>query len=334
MIYKFLRPLLFQLDPERAHKLALNGLAILRATKLANLIFSKIDQPCTIMGLKFSNRIGLAAGFDRNIEYVNALSELGFGFIEVGTITVQPQLGNTKPRLFRLVEHEALINRMGFANKGMEYAIQQLENLRYKGILGINIGKNKSTPNDIAIEEYLQLFNRLAKYASYIAINISSPNTEGLRELQHGHYLATLLQELKQAQFNFHKSTDKYVPLVVKISPDLNQQQLQGMAEAFVEHKIDGVIATNTTASRTEVSGHPFGAQTGGLSGKPLARLSTHCVQELRKLLPNNIALIASGGVMNDEMAKKKYAVGADLLQIYTGLIYSGPSLVKTLAQL
>lgn len=281
------------------------------------------------MGLHFNNRIGLAAGFDKNGEYIDALAKLGFGFIEVGTVTPKPQKGNPKPRLFRLQQAEAVINRLGFNNKGVDYLVEQLKKTRYRGVLGINIGKNKNTPNEQAVEDYIYCFKRVLPFASYVTINISSPNTPELRHLQHGELLQQLLHTLKQEQLAYHGTQQKYVPLVVKIAPDLTEDELQQMAKIFLQEKIDGVIATNTTLKREGVEGLPFASETGGLSGKPLAKAATAVIKQLSGMLENKIPIIGCGGVMSAADVEEKLAAGASLIQIYTGLIYQGPGLIK-----
>lgn len=326
MYYSLLKKLLFQLDPETSHDLTLQALNIAHALKLTKL-FSQKNSPCEVMGLQFPNRVGLAAGLDKNGDYIDALAALGFGFIEIGTIVPKPQEGNPKPRLFRLVEQEAIINRMGFNSKGVDYLVQKLQHIKFNGILGINIGKNRDTPNEKALDDYLLCFKRVAAYASYITINISSPNTQGLRDLQHGDALTQLLRALKQEQ----AAQKKYVPLVVKISPDLTQQELRDTAEIIVTEKMDGVIATNTTLKRDGVEDSPFAKETGGLSGKPLTVLNTTVIKELREVLQDKIPIIGCGGIFSAQDAQEKFSTGAKLIQVYSGLIYRGPGLIAEL---
>lgn len=328
-MYKFIRPLLFKLDPEAAHRLALTSLHLAYKTGLSRFLPKPTPKPCTVMGLHFPHPIGLAAGFDRNAAYVDALSAFGFGFIEVGTITPAPQTGNPRPRIFRLVPEEGIINRMGFYNKGMEHAAQQLENIRYKGVLGINIGKNPSTPNEEAVNDYIACFQKLAPYASYITINISSPNTQGLRDLQEQQQLTQLLRALKNEQHRFNQ-INRYVPLVVKIAPDLTEGQLNELATVLLHEKIDGVIATNTTISRENVSSSPFASEAGGLSGKPLQSRSTDMIRQLKNSLGDQLPIIASGGVMDATAVQEKLEAGAKLVQVYSGFIYHGPGLLGT----
>lgn len=318
-MYSLIRKFLFSLDPETAHGLTLNTLWFAEKLGLLKWLKKPISQPINVMGLQFPNILGLAAGLDKNGDYIDALGALGFGFIEIGSITPKPQSGNPKPRLFRFPKEEAIINRMGFNNKGVDYAVQQLQKMQYRGILGVNIGKNRDTPIASALDDYLHVFQKVAPFASYITINISSPNTEKLRDLQHGAMLQHLLCELKKEQAR----QKKYVPLVVKISPDLTDVELQQMADIFLTEKIDGVIATNTTLSR------PQGEwEVGGLSGQPLTALSTSIIQKLHALLKNQIPIIGCGGIANAYHAKEKIAAGASLLQVYTGLVFRGPGLI------
>ena len=309
MCYKLLKKMLFRLDPETAHEVALHALKFLEQTGLSKIIFSApAYHPQTLMGLTFPNPVGLAAGFDKNGDYIDALAALGFGFIEVGTITPKAQEGNPKPRLFRLKEQEAIINRLGFNNKGVDHLVSRLEKMRYKGILGINLGKNRKTPLEQATSDYLYSFRRLAPFASYITINISSPNTPELRQLQHGELLRELLHSLKAEQAKWEKDEKKYLPLVLKIAPDLSTEELASIAKIMVAEKIDGVIATNTTISRDGVKGTPHAEETGGLSGKPLSTCSTALIKNLSSLLQNKIPIIASGGVVSKQDALEKLA--------------------------
>lgn len=326
-MYHLIKKYLFKLDPEFSHRLTLNILKGAAKINLLSFFSENMLIPYECMGLHFKNRVGLAAGFDKNGEYIDVFDQLGFGFIEIGTVTKKPQVGNPKPRLFRLEKEEALINRLGFNNKGIDYLLEQVKKTNYQGVLGINIGKNRDTPLEKALEDYLFLFQKAAPYASYITVNISSPNTENLRNLQHGTLLKNLLSTLKSAQ----AEQKKYVPLVVKISPDLTVDELQNMAEIFLEEKIDGVIATNTTIDRPEID---FNNEKGGLSGKPLLSLSTKVLKELHALIGKEIPIIGCGGILNIDDAKQKITAGASLLQIYTGLIYKGPSLIKNINQI
>ncbi|MDR3478145.1 MAG: quinone-dependent dihydroorotate dehydrogenase [Gammaproteobacteria bacterium] len=333
MYYALLKHLLFRFDPETAHRLTLRALKIAHFYGLSAL-FPKIPaMPVTVFGLTFPNPIGLAAGLDKNGDYIEALSALGFGFVEIGTITPKPQIGNPTPRLFRLEDQQAIINRMGFNNKGVDYLADQLKKTDYQGILGINIGKNRDTGNDKAIDDYLYCFRRVYPYASYVTVNISSPNTTALRELQHGDLLRSLLHALKreqQLQFELQK---RYVPLVVKIAPDLSTIELEAIADILLAEEIDGVIATNTTLSREGVEASPFSSEAGGLSGKPLFASSTAVVKQLSSLLQNKIPIIAAGGIMTPEDAVNKLKAGATLIQLYSGLIYEGPGLISDIAR-
>ncbi len=325
-----LKKLLFSLNPETAHNVALQSLALANKAGLIRPATKK-SKPTKLMGLTFPNPIGLAAGFDKSGDYIDALAALGFGFIEIGTVTPKPQIGNSKPRLFRLTEQEAIINRMGFNNKGIDHVVRQLEKTKYRGILGINIGKNKDTELENSIEDYLIGFRAFAPFASYITINISSPNTPGLRNLQHGELLNSLLCVLKQEQHSMSLNQKKYVPLVVKIAPDLSAEDLQSVASVFLKEKIDGVIATNTTISRVGVEKSPHRNEAGGLSGKPLQALSTNTIKQLHTILQDRIPIIASGGVMDAKSAQEKFQAGASLVQVYSGFVYSGPEIIGEL---
>ncbi|OGT42739.1 MAG: dihydroorotate dehydrogenase (quinone) [Gammaproteobacteria bacterium RIFCSPHIGHO2_12_FULL_37_34] len=322
-MYSYLRKFLFYFNPERSHTIALQGLRFADKLGLLRLVTKPTAHPRTVMGLTFQHPVGLAAGLDKNADYVDALAALGFSFIEIGTVTPKPQTGNMPPRLFRLVEQEALINRMGFNNKGMEYVAHQLEKTRYRGILGINIGKNKDTPLEHAADDYRLGFRHLWKYASYITINISSPNTPGLRDLQEANALTALLATLKKEQGKIAE-IHRYIPLVVKISPDLSHEALRTMATILLQQKIDGVIATNTTIQREGIEQSPVAHEAGGLSGRPLQARSTYVIKQLHPLLQNNIPIIASGGVIDKASIQEKLAAGASLVQVYTGLIYHG----------
>lgn len=329
MNYSLLRKILFYLDPETAHFITLQGLKLAHRFGLTPFFPIVLAAPCEVMGLHFPNPIGLAAGLDKNGDYIDALATLGFGFIEIGTVTPKPQLGNPRPRLFRLVAQEALINRLGFNNKGVDYVVERLKQKKFKGMVGVNIGKNRDTPIENAAVDYLSAFQRIAPYASYVTINISSPNTPGLRQLQYRNLLQDLLHQLKKQQ----ALEKKYVPLVVKISPDLTQTELTELAAILLNEKMDGVIATNTTLSRTGVENSPYATEAGGLSGKPLHSLATNTVKNLQALLQNKVPIIACGGITSTAIAEEKIAAGAKLLQIYTGLIYYGPGLVRNLVE-
>lgn len=329
-MYEFIRPLLFRLDPERSHHLALASLNLAHRLGLSSFLFpSPLSTPYSCFGLTFSNRVGIAAGFDKDAEYIDALAALGVGFIEIGTITPKPQPGNPRPRLFRLPQEKAIINRMGFGSKGINYMVEQLEKTHYRGILGISIGKNRATPNEQAIQDYVEGFSRLWKYASYIAVNVSSPNTPGLRDLQQADYLDQLLHSLKTEQISVFQSHQKYVPLVIKISPDNSRESLKDIANVLLQHRIDGVILTNTTISREGLTSTRYANEIGGLSGQPLQTISMQTLQQFHPLLKGKIPIIASGGIMDVNSAQEKISAGASLLQLYTGLIYRGPRLIK-----
>ncbi len=333
-LYPLIWPLLFKLDPETAHHITLTSLKIIHAIGLDKLFAQTSDHaPVTVMGLKFKNPVGLAAGLDKNGDYIDALAALGFGFIEVGTVTPRPQPGNSKPRMFRLPEYQAIINRMGFNNKGIDYLIEQIKKTKYDGILGINIGKNANTPIEKAIDDYQIGLTKAYPWASYITINISSPNTKNLRQLQQGDEIKKLLSSLKQQQTHLHAQYGRYVPLIVKIAPDLSPEEIADIAELLIELKLDGVIATNTTISRDKVKNHPLANEAGGLSGCPVREASTAVVAKLNEQLAGKIPIIAAGGILSAKDAQEKITAGASLVQIYSGLIYKGPELVNEIVQ-
>lgn len=323
-----LNKILFHLPPEMAHHLSLSGLNVLYQSGCLRSP-KKFQSTIKVMGLSFPSPIGIAAGLDKNADYIDALGVLGFGFIEVGTVTPKAQLGNPKPRLFRLEEQEALINRMGFNNKGLDYVVNRLKKTKYKGILGVNIGKNRDTSLENAVNDYVLGFNAVAPFASYVTVNLSSPNTPGLRELQHAEFLTQLLQKLKQAQ----AQRNKYVPLVVKIAPDLMDAELKSMAAIFLAEKIDGVIATNTTINRDNVREAKFATEPGGLSGKPLSQASTNLIRKLHTLVGDTIPIIGCGGIFSKQDVKEKMDAGASLVQVYTGLVYKGFDLIQELVK-
>ncbi len=330
MLYSLLRPLLFQMEPERAHHFTLNMIRRLHTLGLSRLIQPNINTtPTTIMGIEFPNRVGLAAGLDKNGEYIDALAALGFGFIEIGTITPRPQAGNPQPRMFRLPQAQAIINRMGFNNHGVEQLVENVKKSHYKGILGINIGKNADTPMEKATEDYLICLRKVYPYASYITANISSPNTKNLRQLQDSTELGGLLSALKEEQKKLAEQHRKYVPIVLKIAPDLNSEQIKAIAELLLHYTFDGVIATNTTVSRDAVQGLKHGDEAGGLSGAPVREASTAVIMQLAEHLKGEVPIIGAGGILSGEHAQQKIAAGASLVQLYSGLIYRGPALVK-----
>ena len=328
--YPFIKPLLFKLDAEATHYLTLKGLKLSHQAGLDKLLNSAmIEKPVKVMGLDFPNPVGLAAGLDKNGDYIDALAALGFGSLEIGTVTPRPQPGNPKPRLFRLIEHQAIINRMGFNNQGVDYLLEQVRSSQYKGVLGVNIGKNFDTPIDKATEDYLICLRKAYLDASYITINISSPNTKNLRQLQQGDEIKKLLSALKEEQLDLQRQHNKYTPIVVKIAPDLSDQEIQHIAGILIEFSIDGVIATNTTLERSAVQGHPLADEKGGLSGSPVRQKSTYVVARLADELQGNIPIIAVGGIMSYADAQEKLDAGACLVQVYSGLIYQGPNLVN-----
>jgi dihydroorotate dehydrogenase len=332
-MYSLIRPALFALDAESAHQLTLGSLRIVHAMGLSSLLaLPPADVPRTVMGLTFPNPVGLAAGLDKNGSCIDALAALGFGFIEIGTVTPLPQPGNPRPRLFRLPRAGAIINRMGFNNEGVDRLISNVQRSGYRGILGINIGKNAFTPIARASDDYLVCLRKVYAYASYVAINISSPNTANLRQLQDSDELSTLLSLLKAEQEKLAQQLGKYVPLTVKIAPDLGTEQIKQIAALLIEHRIDGVIATNTTLSREGVENLPHGAEPGGLSGAPVRDKSNSVIRQLSAELQGALPVIGVGGILSGTDAAEKINAGASLVQIYSGLIYRGPALVEECA--
>ena len=332
MLYTFLRPLLFKLDPESAHCITFN--AIEHARKLGLLKNTPIVcQSRKVMGLDFPNPVGLAAGLDKNGEHLDALAALGFGFIEIGTVTPRPQPGNPAPRIFRVPQASAVINRLGFNNHGVDKLIENIKCADYRGILGINIGKNFDTPIEQAADDYLIGLQKVYCFASYVTVNISSPNTQNLRQLQATEALDHLLSQLKSEQMKLAQVHGKYVPMVVKIAPDLELAQIESIAALLMRHQMDGVIATNTTLSRAGIEHLPISQETGGLSGAPLTQRATAVIHQLHQLLQGAIPIIGVGGIMSGQHAQEKIQAGASLVQLYTGLIYHGPDLVKEVAQ-
>jgi dihydroorotate dehydrogenase len=329
-LYALVRPLLFKLDPELAHTLTLTGLDWLHFLKGTKILFPTVNTPpTTIMGLSFKNTVGLAAGLDKNGAHIDSLAALGFGFIEIGTVTPRPQPGNPKPRLFRLVEHEAIINRMGFNNLGVDRLIENVKKAQFDGIIGINIGKNADTPIESAADDYLICLKKVYPYASYITVNISSPNTQNLRQLQQGDEIRQLLAALSKEQQALNLKHKKHVPLVLKIAPDLSTEEIDHIAALLLEFNLDGVIATNTTLSRTAVAGHPAAHEAGGLSGGPVREPATTVIKRLNQQLDGKIPVIAAGGILTAADAQEKQVAGAALVQLYSGLIYRGPKLIN-----
>jgi len=328
-IYPLLRPLLFNLDPETAHEVTLKLLKAAHQSGLGKLILTEMgDKPVTVMGLNFKNPVGLAAGMDKNGDYIEALSGLGFGFLEIGTVTPRPQPGNPKPRLFRLPEHQAIINRMGFNNLGLDHLLSQVKDSHYSGILGINIGKNFDTPIEQAVDDYLIGLRKAYSLASYITLNVSSPNTKNLRQLQQGDELKSLISILKEEQIKLEREHGFYVPLALKIAPDLKDDEISHIGRLLLEFSIDGVIATNTTIARDKIAGHPFANEAGGLSGAPVKEAATRVVRGLAAECQRKVPIIAAGGILSAEDAQEKLSAGASLVQVYSGLIYKGPQLI------
>ncbi|MGL0820882.1 quinone-dependent dihydroorotate dehydrogenase [Vibrio vulnificus] len=334
MLYRLARAGFFQLDAEKAHDLAIQNFKRFTGTPIDLFYRQQLpDRPVECMGLTFRNPVGLAAGLDKNGECIEAFDAMGFGFVEVGTVTPRAQSGNDKPRLFRLVGAEGIINRMGFNNLGVDNLIENVKKAKYSCVLGINIGKNKDTPIEKGAEDYLICMEKVYEYAGYIAVNISSPNTPGLRTLQYGEALDELLVELKRKQAELEEKHGKYVPLALKIAPDLTDDEISQICQSLINNKIDGVIATNTTLDRTMVEGMKHAQEAGGLSGRPLQSRSTEVVRLLRKELQGNIPIIGVGGVDSYVAAKEKMLAGADLVQVYSGFIYHGPGLVRDIVK-
>lgn len=333
-MYPLIRRFFFSIDAEKAHLLGLKAIKLLHSVKLSRIVFGKpVSAPKTVMGLTFPNAVGLAAGLDKNGDYIDGLSAVGFGFIEIGTVTPRPQPGNPAPRLFRIPEAQAIVNRMGFNNKGVDHLVEQVKKAHSDTIIGINIGKNFDTPVESAADDYKICLQRVYALADYITINISSPNTPGLRTLQFGDELKHLLEVLKSEQTILQKSTHKYVPLAVKIAPDMEDDDIKLIAELLLEKEIDAVIATNTTISRSAVEGLAHADEQGGLSGVPVFQQSTHVVRVLAEHLKGKIPIIAAGGIFSAQDAKDKISAGAELVQIYTGFIYQGQHLIKDCAE-
>ncbi|HEV7816281.1 MAG TPA: quinone-dependent dihydroorotate dehydrogenase [Janthinobacterium sp.] len=334
--YALARPLLFALDAETAHHLTLPALKRAAALGLTRAIRPPQADPRSVMGITFPNPVGLAAGLDKDGAYIDALAGLGFGSIEVGTVTPRPQAGNPKPRIFRLPQANAIINRMGFNNGGVDAFVANVQASKFyqnrEGVLGLNIGKNADTPIERAADDYLHCLEKVYPYASYVTVNISSPNTKNLRQLQGASELDALLSQLKEAQARLAERHKRYVPLALKIAPDIDAEQVRNIAGALLRHRIDGVIATNTTLSRTAVDGMRHGAEAGGLSGAPVFELSNSVIRLLKAELGEALPIIGVGGIMRGADAAAKIAAGARLVQLYSGLIYAGPALVRDCA--
>lgn len=335
-LYPLLRAGLFRFDPETAHHLSMTALKTAEQCRVLGLLSpaDPLATPVEVMGLKFPNRVGLAAGLDKDGDVIDALGRLGFGCVEIGTITPRPQAGNPQPRLFRLIPQEAIINRMGFNNPGIEVGVANVRKSRtFRGIIGFNIGKNKDTPNERAADDYLECLRQAYPVADYIAVNLSSPNTPGLRDLQGAEASARLLETLKREQSQLAARHGKQVPLLFKIAPDLDDAHIGDLARVFLDGGLDGLIATNTTLDRAAVAGHPRAGEAGGLSGRPLLQKSTAVLQAFASHLGGRIPLIGVGGISSLEDAREKIRAGASLVQIYTSFIYQGPALVRALAR-
>lgn len=336
ILYALARPFLFAIDPEAAHNLTLPALRRAAAMGLTSSIVKPAHDPRTVMGITFPNPVGLAAGLDKDGAYIDGLATLGFGSIEVGTVTPRAQPGNPMPRMFRLPKANAIINRMGFNNGGVDAFVSNVQASKFyqnkEGILGLNIGKNADTPIERAVEDYLICLEKVYPYASYVTVNISSPNTKNLRQLQGASELDALLSQLKEAQQRLSDQHKRYVPIALKIAPDMEQEQIQTIAQALLRHKMDGVIATNTTISRDAVKDMKHAEETGGLSGAPVFESSNIVIRALKKELGDTLPIIGVGGILSGEDAQAKIDAGASLVQLYTGLIYRGPALVKECA--
>jgi dihydroorotate dehydrogenase len=336
LLYALARPYLFSLDPEAAHNLALPSLKRAAALGLTRLLPRPKPDPRTVMGITFPNPVGLAAGLDKDGAYIDGLAALGFGFIEVGTVTPRAQPGNPQPRMFRLPRAHAIINRMGFNNGGVDAFVANVQASKFyqnkEGVLGLNIGKNADTPIERAADDYLHCLEKVYPYASYVTVNISSPNTKNLRQLQGGSELDALLTRLKDAQRRLADQHMRYVPIAVKIAPDIDSEQVKAIAAALVENDMDAVIATNTTISRAAVNGMPHAEEAGGLSGTPVFEASNAVIRELKKQLGGALPIIGVGGILSGRDAQVKIEAGASLVQLYTGLIYRGPALIRECA--
>ena len=330
-LYSLIRPLLFQFDAETAHHLTLRSLATLHRLHIAPFGHGAHEEPRTVMGLRFPNPIGLAAGLDKDGRYIDALADLGFGFLEIGTVTPRPQPGNPRPRMFRLPSANAIINRMGFNNGGVDAFVANVKRSRFYasgGILGLNIGKNADTPIERAVDDYLYCLDRVYAYASYVTVNISSPNTKNLRQLQAADELDQLLGALRTRRDALAEQTQRQVPIALKIAPDLDDEQIRVIADAVRRHGFDAVIATNTTIARDAVQGLPHAEQAGGLSGAPVFAASNRVLAELVRALSGAVPIIGVGGVLSGADARAKFDAGASLVQLYSGLIYRGPDLI------
>ena len=330
-MYTLLRPFLFLLPAELSHQLTLKLLLLAHKLGLLRLMYRDCEsiEPVTVMGLTFKNPVGLAAGLDKNGHYIDALAALGFGYIEIGSVTPKPQPGNTKPRLFRLTATQSIINRMGFNNHGVDHLVENVKKMSYQGILGINIGKNVDTPVERAVDDYLICMEKVYNYADYIVVNVSSPNTPGLRSLQYGEELGHLISTLKAKQAELSQHYERYVPIALKVAPDLTHEEIKSIAEVLLKYNVDGLIATNTTLSRALVSAEPLSHEMGGLSGQPLTQSSTDVIKLFYEYLQDEIPIIGVGGIFSGVDACEKMEAGARLLEVYSGLIYKGPNLIQ-----
>lgn len=328
-MYPLLKPFLFRMEPERAHEVTLSLLSTAQKTGFVlPALYSNQHKPINVMGIDFKNPVGLAAGLDKNGDYIDALAALGFGFIEIGTITPKPQVGNHRPRLFRLPQANAIINRMGFNNAGVHAMVENIERAKYQGVLGINIGKNATTLMANAADDYVYCLQQVYNHASYVTVNISSPNTKDLRSLQKGDALAKLLDVLKNEQSKLATANKHYVPMVLKVAPDLDKEQIEHISKQIQNYEFDGLIVSNTSISRIGVNHLPQSQETGGLSGAPISDMSDEALKQFHQVLQGKVPLIGVGGIDSGEKAAKKQNLGASLVQIYSGLIYKGPALI------
>lgn len=329
-MYNLARELLFKLSPETSHELSIDLIGAGGRLGLNGLLCkAPVSTPVNVMGLQFANPVGLAAGLDKNGDAIDGFGQLGFGFIEIGTVTPRPQPGNPKPRLFRLPTAQGIINRMGFNNRGVDHLLANVQAAKYRGVLGINIGKNADTPVERAVDDYLACLDKVYAHASYVTVNVSSPNTPGLRSLQFGDSLKQLLEALRLRQEDLAQQHGRRVPLAIKIAPDMSDEETVQVADALVQAGMDAVIATNTTLSRSGVEGLAHGDEAGGLSGAPLREQSTHIIRVLAAELKGRLPIIAAGGITEGRHAAEKIAAGASLVQIYSGFIYRGPALIR-----
>jgi len=336
LLYALARPLLFSLDPEEAHNLTLPALRRAAGLGMTRLLRRPLPDPRTVMGITFPNPVGLAAGLDKDGAYIDGLAALGFGFIEIGTVTPRAQPGNPRPRMFRLPEANAIINRMGFNNGGVDAFVRNVQASRFyrnrEGVLGLNIGKNADTPIERAADDYLICLEKVYPYASYVTVNISSPNTKNLRQLQGASELDALLSTLKDAQQRLADRHKRYVPIALKIAPDVDGEQVKNIADALLRHRFDAVIATNTTITRDAVQGLAHAEEAGGLSGAPVFNASNQVIRALKAELGDTVPIIGVGGILSGADARAKVEAGAKLVQLYSGLIYRGPALIRECA--